>query len=88
MYNADLHTSLTKLQLPRLPSHAATMNDPGLDESIQNDANDVEDQKGEVQHEQEENEQAFLEPRHVYSFIYGAGKMYTRLSVASGLFPV
>lgn len=40
------------------------MNDPGLNESIENDSNDVENQKGKAQIGMEENEQAFLEPRY------------------------
>jgi potassium channel subfamily K len=39
------------------------MNDPGLDEPISNDAQDVENQKKDEKEEKEEDEQAFLEPR-------------------------
>lgn len=39
------------------------MNDPGLDEPISNDAEDVENQKRDENEEKEEDEQAFLEPR-------------------------
>ncbi|KAH7346453.1 potassium channel-like protein [Rhexocercosporidium sp. MPI-PUGE-AT-0058] len=38
------------------------MNDPGLDEQISNDAEDVENQKGTERDEKEEDEQEFLEP--------------------------
>ena len=38
------------------------MNDPGLDEPIQNDAKDVENQKEDESDAKEEHEQAFLEP--------------------------
>lgn len=41
------------------------MNDPGLDEPISNDAEDVENQVTDERKEQEEDEQAFLEPRLV-----------------------
>jgi potassium channel subfamily K len=40
------------------------MNDPGLDEPISNHAKDVEKQNADGQEEQEEDEQAFLEPRY------------------------
>ena len=40
------------------------MNDPGLEEPIANDADDVEKQKGETQSGKNEGEQAFLEPRY------------------------
>jgi len=39
------------------------MNDPGLDEPISKDANDVENQERDERDEREEDEQAFLEPR-------------------------
>ena len=39
------------------------MNDPGLDEPISNDAQDVENQEKDEREEKEEDEQAFLEPR-------------------------
>jgi potassium channel subfamily K len=39
------------------------MNDPGLDEPISNDAQDVENQAKDEKEEKEEDEQAFLEPR-------------------------
>jgi potassium channel subfamily K len=39
------------------------MNDPGLDEPISNDAQDVENQKKDEKEEKEEDEQVFLEPR-------------------------
>jgi potassium channel subfamily K, other eukaryote len=39
------------------------MNDPGLDEPISNDAQDVENQKKDEKEEKEEDEQTFLEPR-------------------------
>jgi potassium channel subfamily K len=39
------------------------MNDPGLDEPISNDAQDVENQEKDEKEEKEEDEQAFLEPR-------------------------
>lgn len=38
------------------------MNDPGLEEPIENDAEDVENQKGENQDEKVEEEKAFLKP--------------------------
>ena len=38
------------------------MNDPGLDEPIQNDAKDIENQKVGENDAKEEDEQAFLEP--------------------------
>ena len=41
------------------------MNDPGLDEPISNDANDVENQVNDERDENEADEQAFLEPRQV-----------------------
>ena len=40
----------------------ANMNDPGLDEPIQNDAKDIENQREDEQDANEEREQAFLEP--------------------------
>jgi len=39
------------------------MNDPGLDEPISNDAQEVENQEKDEKEEKEEDEQAFLEPR-------------------------
>jgi hypothetical protein len=42
------------------------MNDPGLDEPISNDAQDVENQVNDERGEKEEDEQAFLEPRQVF----------------------
>jgi potassium channel subfamily K, other eukaryote len=39
------------------------MNDPGLDEPISSDAQDVENQEKDEKEEKEEDEQAFLEPR-------------------------
>jgi potassium channel subfamily K len=39
------------------------MNDPGLDEPISNDAQDLENQKKDEEEEKEEDEQAFLAPR-------------------------
>jgi hypothetical protein len=43
-----------------------SMNDPGLDEPISNDAKDVENQVNDERDEKEEDEQAFLEPRQVF----------------------
>jgi potassium channel subfamily K len=39
------------------------MNDPGLDEPISNDAQDLENQKKDEDEEKKEDEQAFLAPR-------------------------
>jgi potassium channel subfamily K len=40
------------------------MNDPGLDEPIQNEAKDVEDQGKDEEEERVEDEQEFLTPRY------------------------
>jgi hypothetical protein len=40
------------------------MNDPGLDEPISNDAENVEHQKRDEKEEAEEDEETFLEPRY------------------------
>lgn len=39
------------------------MNDPGLDQPISEETQDIEKQKADEQEEVEEDEQAFLEPR-------------------------
>lgn len=41
------------------------MNDPGLDEPISKDAEDIENQHRDEEDEKEEDEQAFLEPRYL-----------------------
>jgi potassium channel subfamily K len=40
------------------------MNDPGLDKPISEDAKDVENQKKDEHDAEEEDEQAFLEPKY------------------------
>lgn len=40
------------------------MNDPGLDEPISNDADDVENQQRDERDETREDEDAFLKPRY------------------------
>jgi hypothetical protein len=40
------------------------MNDPGLDEPISNDAQNVENQKRDEKEEAEEDEETFLDPRY------------------------
>lgn len=41
------------------------MNDPGLDEPISHDADDVENQQCDERDETKEDEEAFLDPRYV-----------------------
>ena len=42
------------------------MNDPGLDEPISNEAEDVENRQRSEKEEREEDASAFMEPEHVY----------------------